>query len=427
MQHERDEQVIFIKDLIFAVLYQWRKVLVVVLAFALLLGGYKAISGLPIATDDPAAPQVEAETDPLQEKVRQQTAYLDDSVLMNLNPYDLYKATLTISITAQCVTPEGSPMPASYVGAVVSSYVSSLSAVYATPEAAQLAQTTPQYLSELVLIEFELHGVADGTVTVVIRHNDSQVADQLMALAEQALPQITQQITEAVSAHTASTHIAASMVVDPELAELQQKEKKLLEDNRRALAEQTPIISTSEQYTSYKELLKSAVIFAVIGAVLGGFLTVCVIWLLHFSSTKVYSARTLKAWTGIKVLSTADTAKCKNPIDRWLRKLEGRADEKQLAVAWATVSNYASDLPLLVCADAGCPEAAMKALTDKLPSAQVCGSLTTDVAALENLPKCGNVLLVVTCGKTLYRDVAQQMQLIRDQGKDLIGCVVLGG
>ena len=426
MQHERDEQVIFIKDLIFAALYQWRKILVVVLAFALLLGGYKAISGLPIATEDPGTSQEESDGDTLQDKVRQQVDYLNDSVLMNLNPYDLYKATLTLSITAQCVTPEGSPMPASYVGAVVSSYVSSLGAVYATEEAAQIAQTTPQYLSELVVIEFELHGVADGTVTVSIRHNDSQIAEQLLALAEQALPDITRQITDEVSAHTLRSHASGSMVVDPELAELQQKEKKALADNQSALVGQTPIIS-SEQYTSYKELIKSAVIFAVIGAILGGFLSVCVIWVLHIASTKVYSARTLKAWTGIKVLGTAAACSRKNPIDRWLRKLEARADEKQLAVACATVSNYATELPMLVCADAGCPESAIKALTDKLSCAQVCGSLTADVTALEKLPKCGNVLLVVTCGKTLYRDIVQQMQLIRDQDKELIGCVVLDG
>ena len=137
MQHERDEQVIFIKDLIFTALYQWRKILIAAVAFALLLGGYKAASGLPLATA--TTPEDSTEVAALKEKVQWQQTYMEASVVMNLNPYEIYKATLTVSVMAENITVDGSTQPVSHIGALLKSYAASLSAAMITQEAADLA------------------------------------------------------------------------------------------------------------------------------------------------------------------------------------------------------------------------------------------------------------------------------------------------
>ena len=258
-------------------------------------------------------------------------------------------------------------------------------------------------------------------------HNEKEIADKLVQLATDKLPGITETVSGAVAAHTLQTYTNGISTYEADVQSKQDREKKYMVEQEAALAAAAPAAVATGGASSYKALLKDAVIFAVIGGILGCGMAACLIWLLHICNPKVYSARTLKAWTGVKVLGCAGTAGCKCPIDRRLRKLEGRADETQLAVTAAAVANYAKDGTLLICADADCPEAATKALAEKIPSAKICGSLTEDVAALEALPRCANVLLVVKCGKSLYRDVARQMQLVRDQDKELIGAVVLDG
>ena len=46
MENKTNERVIYLKDLFFCVLYKWRAILITVLVFALLLGGYKAVTSL---------------------------------------------------------------------------------------------------------------------------------------------------------------------------------------------------------------------------------------------------------------------------------------------------------------------------------------------------------------------------------------------
>lgn len=420
MHNQRDEQIIFIKDLIFAALYQWRKILAVAVTFALLLGGWKVASGLPAGA---GAPQDAQSThNSLQEQIEAQSEYLENSYLMTMRPASCYRAVLNLS-----VLPEAKKTATvGYTSLVLKTYETRITQITGSEEFAQLAQVDRRYAAELASITIRTDSLTDGVLTVTLRHNDQTTAEKLLELIAQQIPAITKELTDSGAAHTLVSSQTVFQKLDTELQELQEAQGKYLDMLKEKLGK-NPVVVAGGQAASVTAALKSGIIFAILGGIVGAFLMVCLFWAMHIFGNKVYSARTLTAWTGLKVLACVAVSERKNPIDRWLRKLEGRQDTGKLAIAAANVRNYnARETNLLISADSAAPEE-LVAVFATGSQTQVCGLLTEDVVALEALPGCTGVLLVLQCGKSRYHDILRQLQMIEDQGKNLLGCVLLDG
>lgn len=421
MHNQRDEQIIFIKDLIFAALYQWRKILVVAGAFALLLGGWKFVSGLPKGAGSAQDEQMVHTS--LQEQVKTQSEYLENSYLMTMSPASCYRAVLNLSVLHK----EEKSDADGYISAVLKTYETRITHITGSEEFAQLAQVDSRYAAELASITVRIDGLTEGVLTVTLRHSDRTSAEKLLELIIQQIPAITKELTNSGATHTLVTSKTVFQKLDTELQEMQEAQGKHLEALKEKL-EKNPMIIAGEQEDSVTVALKSGIIFAFLGGFVGAFLMVCLIWAMHIFGNKVYSSRTLTAWTGLKVLDCVAVKERKNPIDRWLRKLEGRQDIRKLTIAVANVRNYsAREAKLLISADSAAPVALVDAFATTGTQTQVCGLLTEDVAALEALPGCTGVLLVLQCGKSRYHDILRQLQMIEDQGKNLLGCVLLDG
>lgn len=428
MYHEKDEQVIFIKDLIFAVLYRWRSVLAVALVIAVLLGGYKVISGVA-GSNGALQEETQVSTlELLEEDIRKQTLYLEESVLMNIDSYQVGKATATINIIAPSDASGSAAFPTSYLGAILQTYTAMLSDGIADAAVVEAPEIEEKYLTELVTVTPEVNGINTGTIAVVVNHKEEQTAVEILACLMQTLPEITEHVQQTVADHNVTCHTFSAVQLDTGIQELQKEALTYLETLEEEYAQKKAATPPAVQTVSKKEILKDGILFAVIGGVLGVCLVAGLVWVGHFSSVKVYSARTLTAWTGVKVLCRVPGKLSKCAVDRWLRRLEGRAGEETLPVAAATIRNYCTPgQTLLVCADSACPEDVMSALCANAPDIRLCGGLTEDVTALDAVSQCEKVLLAVCCGKTKYSDVAQQAQLIRDLKKELVGCVVIDG
>ena len=170
-------------------------------------------------------------------------------------------------------------------------------------------------------------------------------------------------------------------------------------------------------------------LFAAAGAVVGAFIVICLVFVRHIASDKVYSARTLKNRIGLRVLGRMPVSKrCK--IDRFICKMEKRVCEPALAATAANIRNYCSGTQHMLVAgnDAQQAEAVMRLIREQTGmTVTCCGSLLQDVNALQALPACDTVLLVETCHKSTYSDIEASIQLVEDQGKALIGCMLIGG
>ena len=115
-QNNTYEQEIDLKDLMFAVLHKWKGILLVAIAFAILLGGVKAVMTYrdqnneenileaeenyeeELHAYETSKETLERELGNLQTDIENQQNYMEKSVLMNMSPYDIYEARADIFI-----------------------------------------------------------------------------------------------------------------------------------------------------------------------------------------------------------------------------------------------------------------------------------------------------------------------------------------
>ena len=438
MEHQKEAQMVYIKDLLFTVLYRWRTVLAVTLVMALLLGGLGFVmGGRALSPEDAQKVEIyEAEkaamdqrVTTLQKSIVERQTHLENSMLMKLDPYNHYEAQLTISVQVEADTSGFSG--AFDTQAVLEAYREVLTEGSFLAQLAQQLQLQEQYVSEL--ISSEAVSIGADTVTVCIKCDSTESAAALAEIAKTHLEQYQAQVEEKIVPHSMNVLKNTALAkADTALAETQRVEVVRLAEMLSALtdARNKRNALTKPDAADAGAPVKNAILLAVVGAFAGVFVTVCLLWIGHIGSGKVYSGRTLCNRTGVKVLGCVDSGSKRGPIQKWLRKLEGRSVSTDPTVIAADISFRTGAEKLLV---AGNNEASRKALVkvlqEAMPQTKILesGNLLESREALAALVECEAVVLVETCGSSRYQAVLQQTEKMKDYGKQLIGCVVVDG
>lgn len=460
MENRKNEQMIYLKDLIFAALYQWKKLLIAAVALAVLLGGFQGITGL-INLKDPDTLEAitkqnqiqqeryEAEVDSLKKQietlraqVRSQQEYLDNSLLMQLQPYNFYEASLVLYIDAGYqILPGMEYQNPNQSHAVIKAYESLLLGNDCLQSMADAMDTEPRYLKELITIDcnYESESTDVNVLQITAKAPTQEQAQQLLELLTQQIAVQQQKVSASVGSHSYRiVEQATREAFDLALADQQKAENDrlttLLANQTAAQTSQSALTPPSLQSDSGKAVLKKAVIFAVVGAVLAVFLGVVILWVSHIASGKVYSCRTLLDRTGIKILGAVLAANPKTKLDRLLACWEGRDvtdPQVKSQLLAASVRNLAEGSSLLITggADAQARQLLTEAIAKAMPQTTVtdAGDILNDLPALEALPGFDAVLLLEQCQVSRYADVNRRIELIRDYNKQLLGCVVYGG
>lgn len=446
MDTRNEEQVVYLKDMVFAALYQWRKVLVAALILALLLGGFKAYrawSALQTGVTDAAMEQYEIQrqtltqqVSSLQSNIESQQTYLNNSLLMKLDPYSFYEARLTVYIdTDYQILPGMSYQNPDKTGAVANAYVTVLTGEAAAGKMAAAIGIENACLLELLSLETD-----SGTLTIRVKYADGTGAEKLLQAAAAQLEAAQTQIAQTIADHRISTvEQSIRQMKSAELASRQKAEAEnltLLRNELQTAEEELHNLMPPQGVTvSMNSVIKSAVIFAVIGGILGVFVAVCAAWVVHITGSKVYSARVLYNRTGVKILGCMAAGSTKNSIDRWLRKLEGRnarepaQQAELLAVNTANLCGDIHRLLVIGSAEGAGRETLITALAQAMPGVQILdmGSLLHRSDAMKALKEADAVLLTEQCGVSRYADTAHTAATVSDHSKKLIGCVVLDG
>ena len=416
MDMDRDEQVIFLKDLLFAVLYQWKKILLAALAFAVLLGGYAAAKNVGNVPSEQAEQQYQKDLEQYQiekaaleqniesteQKIRAQQEYMENSLLMQLDPYAFFEGTMQLCIaTDYQIQPGMAYQNPDYTKSVLSAYQAMLSGEYLLSQMAQQTGEEHKYL-----------------------------ADDILEMIEQQLDQMGQKITQSVGNHTANLVTkGCNNQMDLTLVDKQQQTADRLTSLTTTLEQDYESLNALQKPSKAAASKKNLVKYAVLGAAVGVFLMAAAACVCHVVSGKVYSVRTLEARTPVRVIGRLPEKQTRG-IDRWLRKLEGRIvahDETAAQVVCATVRNYCgAGMRLLLTGDLDAGE--IRTLTQGLEMKDVtvtaCGSLLADPAAEEELAVCDGVLLVEKCGSSRYENISRAIVHIHRMDKKLIGCLL---
>lgn len=448
MDKEKNPQIIYFKDLLFVVLKKWRAVLICGIALAILLGGFKLLSAGINRTPDALQKELDeynlnleiqtARQIALEERLTDQQAYMENSYLMNLDPYNFQTATLRVYVdTNYQVNPQFALQNTDKTVSVLAAYRAAFTDVSAMQQLGTLLDIDTRYILELI------HYSADtdaASFSVSVHCANLEDADKVLQYLRSHLEESQKLIAGSICDHTASIlALDATVSTDQTLASQQASATDQLASLLNSLnSTERSIIALKNSAPSAPGVggaTKATVLFAGVGFLLGVFLCVVILWLGHILSDKVYSAKTLRDRTGIKAIGVLPNISGKCAVDKWLARKEGRCtacSDDQLSLLTTDIRCRLESGNTLLLATSMPNEAQALALAQKMaakmPDIQiVSGNILSSASALKQLKSCDAVVVYEACQISDYASISRQAELINDYHKTLLGCILYGG
>ncbi len=445
------EQEIDLKDLLFAMLYKWRPILIAAVVLGIILGGYKAFSTYKSQNDPTVIAEKEAdyqkdleiyeknkstserEIDNLLKDITEQQTYLEKSVRMNMSPYDVWEAKTDLFVkTDYVIMPDMVYQNVDYTDTILQAYQSALTNTEFLQKVAKKVGTEPRYLKELISIQ-----VNQKILSIKVNYTDEKSVKEIMQYILSGVDEAKEKIESTIGVHTISVvDESVGSKVDLELADAQKAESTRLVDLNTSLEEKQDALDELEEpkkvVDSTSAAVKSGIKYGVIGLVAGGFLVAFVVCMMFVMSDGMYAAKELRNRYKLRILGTLPMKKA-NGIDASLRKLEGRVSEendKIYSLIGANIRSFMGDAKKILVA--GCAsESAFNRVSEKLVAelgdCQVVkgGNLLENAAALEKLSDADAVVFVEECKVSKYSQVELELEKAKDLQKEVLGCVVL--
>lgn len=448
------EQEIDLKDLMFAVLYRWKPIVLIAIVFALLLGGFKMVTQYQSLNDEEALQKAdeefqkdlelfqknkenaEREIENLTESIEKQQEYLEESMLMNMSPYNVWESKVALFIkTEYTVVPGMIYQEVNYNSTVLQAYRTALTNLEFLKSVAEKVGMEERYLAELVTVTI------DGNMLMLQARADKEsTVRQIMRELRGGIAKAQPTINNSIGRHTIS-EVSSSIgsTVDLALSDTQKSQQdRLISLNDSLDKKRTELVEMEEptQESSPKmSALKSGIQYAVLGGVLGGFMVVFFVCVSFLMSDKLYSAKDLRNRYRLKVLGTLPVIgkKQRDSVSAWFARLEGRANpaaaESEYGLIAANVKNYTDKLRNLLIVGTAADETIVSVsekLGALLPGLHIVhgGNMLQETEALAKLAECDGVILVEQCGYTLNGNVAAELEKVTDLQKPVIGCVV---
>ena len=466
MENQTYEQEVDLKDLILAILRRWRSIIVVGILMAVVMGGYAAVSGSRAGAGESEDEQtyedalalyesektgLEMEIENLEMTLKGLSAYQENSLLMKISPYNKPVASAEVYIDAA---------DSQVMRSLAKAYTAVLKNENTLEKLYQILPLEDQYLLELFSVDSYLQGMVtveyaadSSTVTstyygedinmlsIKATAGDQETAGLLLEALLGEMESSEGELAASIGPHTLNVvDEGISAVVDMELAKKQQ-------DNRDSRSQLTTALENSQ--TAYDELEEPAVPsaggvsmgrvlkYVVLGGAVGVFLMAFAYCVVYLMSDKIHSEKDLKSRFGIKILGVMPGSGVGEHtffIDQWLYRLEGRNCSGQMEPAYdlaaANLKNYAGEAKnLLLTGTVG--EEQMKELAQslarRLPDCvlTVGKNMAEDVDTRKKLPDCDGVILVEKAEASRAGAVQQEIEMIGNVGKEIVGAVVI--
>lgn len=458
MDIQEDVRKISLRNLLFAVARRWKLLLLVACVLAVVAGGAKGGMAWRAATDEKKRAQdeaaylqereayesskadLQAEVDMLTASVENQQAYLQESELMRMDPYEVYSGTLCLYIaTDYQVRPELSLQDPDRTGTVALLYKSAIMDDGVLDTIARDLEMENKYLRQLITVNVDLTGGGVNPIlTVQVLGSSQEQVDTILNDLQRALNGISADITEKVTPHTVQTVVqsvyshADQTILDQQNAAFDRLDKQLtaLEEAQAeldGLAE--PGAPVYAKRSIAKAAIKYAVVFGLLGLV-GGAGILCVRFI---AGDRVWSGMEVPYRCPVEVLGSVARKAPRGRLNRWLWRKEGRGlpgDEDVYALAAARTGLCVAQGGSVLIAGQAAPEIleeVAEKIGARLPGMRLItgGSLIRSDVAVKGLGKSDAVILVEQCGTASYSAISRETRLIADAGKTLVGCVAV--
>lgn len=382
-----------------------------------------------------------------QETLEQAQDYAENSLLGQLNAYNVWTAQADVYVDAA---------DASRTAALLTAYSNQLTSGDALEQAAEAVNLQARYLTGAIAAEPQVSGTETVAYSGVLTLR-AYAADQVRAQAmlDAMLGQLNclhDSISAAVGSHDVrviSTGI--SQGVSMELRAAQQENNADIQELQSQLVElQSAQQTLDDNWNSAKSDWKntsepalgggaasSVAKYLLIGFLLGGVLACGVVVVKFLLDGMVYSASELNRSTGLPVLGAlaSDHTKKAGKLDAKLYQMEGRpdgsADAEMLCLMAQTIRSRAPEAKnILVTGDlpADQLEALAAALQATEPlrgqSVTAAESILKAAATVPHVVAADAIVLAADCTVTRTDAVREQNEKIVRLGKQILGCIV---
>ena len=203
-QNEEKRDRMDLRFMFYAGLRKWKAMIIAGLIIAVLLGIYAIISSITASNDDFAnwdkvveirdnklkysnsMDEAELDNVTIDKKISDQQEYLDKSIYINLDPYDIQCAEAEYYISTDYkILPGMDYQNMDFTDTIARSYVSLLTNADIMNEVAEKFGTQSRYLKEILSIY-----VSNRILTVKVIHSDVDTAQQILECVVGYLPSI---------------------------------------------------------------------------------------------------------------------------------------------------------------------------------------------------------------------------------------------
>lgn len=472
MQEEREVE-INLKHMFFYFVRRWKQLLLAAVIGLLLVGGAKlvlnmraeaakAASGEEIKEEIPKelyeeqkklntqlynleANQREEEK---QQRILNQTEeYIQNSVLMRLDPYSKvtkerrYAVSVDGNDSYEYFRDPADPVVSSYIPGLINAIdFSAVSKKYSVD---------PIYLKELISCWSDTNS---DTVTLSSTGESSEMALAVIDAAEEVLFARQEEIIAQYGKHDIQKVFDyETTIIDYDLLGKQRTNLDSLDAAQNALIKAQNAIYDAESQISElqenveklgakqtKSPLRASLKFAVLGFLLGGCATAGWYLLRYLFPSRLHTAEEMKDYWDIPVLGIFDKksdAKAFKAFDEWLLKLGGevteQADNSVISNISVTLGNLLPDgSKLTVTGDiseaklTSVSEALRSALSEKNITLTDAPNMRTSAEERKMLAESDAVLFVVERDTSTYQNMTDLVDTIAMFGKKIIGCIV---
>lgn len=483
-RYEDDDGEINLLDLMNYILCRWRILVFMAILFGMLLGGYKYLSEYrSLSNMDLVDAQetyhrnleeynvrknnLENQINSLRQFIQEKDTYLNESILMGLDPDTAYKSVLTYYVTdpieheSITLDRELKSLPDHTVNSIIGSYAS----LVENGDILEMSQMDREKIEELVYVQADyqaklLHITVVGETKKQVQEISDAIEDGIKAATVNLSQTVAMHRIELLSSYIGNdmgTKILIGAV--PENKRLGEEQlyqtsvESLQVDYYETIANMQDQIQDCNKKLdelkepavpieiSQKDLIKDGIIFAILGIIGGMLLATMLLAIKFLLSEKLISQNEFFDKYGLWVLATYRAPRYANTngFDRLIERMTktpevkdsleemydfaaanilslfDKSDERKVALVGnlskETLSNAFSEL------------------TRYLGMADVeiisAGNINESVAAIRKLDDVDKIILIEKCNVSRKQDIKQEILKLEKMKKDILGVIVL--
>lgn len=420
-----EEEEISLVDLIAYVFRHLKKMLIVSIVVALVLGGllgYKKTRGnVTIEDDDLNSYLVSKEV--FDEKIKESNENLNDYLInsdfFSLTPYNSVQAKALYYVEVD------DSSNVDYTASLIKTYIAKLTSDDVLSRLASKYNINEVYISDYISVYSHINNNQvdkdNNLIDINVYYFDEEVANGILNDLENQLLSYNDELSCSIGTNKL-TLVSENVYkgFNNDVVSIQKGKVNFINELVTSITDtqkQLNSLYTSES-TNNISFKMTFVKYGVIGFV-GVFFVLCVYYALAFIfSDKVYSANEFKDKTKIKVVGNLTFSKNNDKYINWINKLEKRPTINDYELIASNIRAYGNTNKVLLSGNLedSIKEDIVSNLKKLLKNVEIisCGSLLTDSSAVNELDSVDSVILLAKCNKSSYKTIKEEKDKLND-------------